>query len=97
MVLAPGRTPLAGLVAPVARLAAEPVLGAVRSVRGSPEDFGALVLRASLAAGEGTGRPVIVVDQFEELFTQCEEPAGRWSALRGGRGRTSSRGRPRCC
>ncbi|GAA2856997.1 hypothetical protein Acy02nite_66230 [Actinoplanes cyaneus] len=42
-------------------------------VRREPERLGTL---AGRAAAEGR-RPVIVVDQFEELFTQCADPAER--------------------
>ncbi|WP_221323666.1 AAA family ATPase [Actinoplanes sp. L3-i22] len=45
----------------------------VGEVRRDPASFGRLAGEAA-AAGR---RPVIVVDQFEELFTQCADPAER--------------------
>jgi WD40 repeat protein len=80
VVLTPGRTPLQELVARTAHLAGEPPLTALavlESIRQTPQDFAALATQAALAAGDVTGRLVIVVDQFEELFTQCEDAAER--------------------
>ncbi|MFI1992244.1 NACHT and WD repeat domain-containing protein [Actinoplanes sp. NPDC020271] len=76
VLLTPGPTPLRDLVQEVAALvpdgsAAMPEL--VDDVRRQPERLGTLTGQAE-AAGR---RPIIVVDQFEELFTQCADPAER--------------------
>jgi WD40 repeat protein len=68
LLMTPGPTPLAELTARAATIAgADP-----DSVPEDPRSFGALAARAG-----GDGRLVIVVDQFEELFTQCDDPAER--------------------
>ncbi|GID51405.1 hypothetical protein Aca07nite_86800 [Actinoplanes capillaceus] len=80
----PGVRPLDDLVARLHRLTVpddgpEPettsdVAGELlRQVRAEPARLGELAAKAA-AAGH---RPVIVVDQFEELFTQCPDPAAR--------------------
>ncbi|AEV87798.1 putative WD repeat-containing protein [Actinoplanes sp. SE50] len=83
IVLTPGATPLRDLVRHLAGLpgatpeqAGDPaadVDGLLRDVRREPASLGALAGRAAA----GGRRPVIVVDQFEELFTQCADPAER--------------------
>jgi WD40 repeat protein len=68
LLMTPGATPLAELTGRAATLAgADPA-----AVPQNPTGFGDLAARAG-----GDGRLVIVVDQFEELFTQCPDPAER--------------------
>jgi WD40 repeat protein len=73
----PGASPLADLVARLHSLAEPdedvPHDDLVKAVREEPHRLGALAAKAA-AAGH---RPVVVVDQFEELFTQCPDPAER--------------------
>lgn len=75
MLIIPGTDPLTELVSRTACLAREPAMTALQAVRRRPEDFGALATQAALTSGGPTGRLVIVVDQFEEIFTRCEDPA----------------------
>jgi WD40 repeat protein len=74
---APGASPLADLVARLHSLAEPdddvPHDDLVKAVREEPHRLGVLAAKAA-AAGR---RPIIVVDQFEELFTQCPDPAER--------------------
>ncbi|MDI6101353.1 AAA family ATPase [Actinoplanes sp. NEAU-A12] len=73
----PGARPLADLVTRLHSLAAPdagtPHDDPLPAVRKEPHRLGRLAARAA-AAGH---RPVIVVDQFEELFTQCPDQAER--------------------
>ncbi|MEU4237696.1 AAA family ATPase [Actinoplanes sp. NPDC026619] len=39
-------------------------------------------LRAALDASDGAGRRIVLIDQFEELFTQCPDPAERAAFVR---------------
>ncbi|WFE27596.1 hypothetical protein O7623_31040 [Solwaraspora sp. WMMD791] len=75
LLLTPGAQPLDELVArtlvAVGRPAAD-VAAAQAAVRAAPESFGSVCLPAETGV-----RPVIVVDQFEELFTQCADVSGR--------------------
>jgi WD40 repeat protein len=77
MLLTPGTHPLTELVSRTAVLAGDHALTALPAVRRRPEDFGALAAQAALTTGGPTGRLVIIVDQFEEIFTRCEDPAER--------------------
>ncbi|WP_433791501.1 NACHT and WD repeat domain-containing protein [Actinoplanes sp. CA-252034] len=73
---APGASPLADLVARLHGLVETddvPHDDLVKAVREEPHRLGALAAKAA-AAGR---RPIVVVDQFEELFTQCPDPAER--------------------
>jgi WD40 repeat protein len=72
LVMTPGATPLADLVHRTAALAHTDPVAALTDVRAAPRTFGDLAGRAG-----GDGRLVILVDQFEELFTQCADPAER--------------------
>ncbi|MBW4718406.1 serine/threonine-protein kinase [Saccharothrix obliqua] len=66
VVLTPGRDPVGGLAA---AMAARSPVGAVewaRVIRETPGRFGELCARS---VGAATARPVLFVDQFEELFT----------------------------
>jgi hypothetical protein len=88
--LQPGVRPLTELVTRTALLAGIPADAAVREIRAVPAGFAALVRQAALAEarkrgqdGEA-GRVVVIVDQFEEIFTQCrdgEERTGFVTAL----------------
>lgn len=72
LVMTPGATPLADLVHRTAELAGTDPVAALAGVRAAPRTFGDLAARAGR-----DGRLVILVDQFEELFTQCADPAER--------------------
>ncbi|WP_430783602.1 AAA family ATPase [Actinoplanes sp. G11-F43] len=77
----PGERPLADLVTRLHHLTGtgpEPAPDGsagslIRRIRDSPHLLGDLAGKAT-AAGH---RPLIVIDQFEELFTQCPDPAER--------------------
>ncbi|BEL12131.1 hypothetical protein Q0Z83_103220 [Actinoplanes sichuanensis] len=81
----PGPSPLADLVTRLHALTATrrrdrtgpdhevPHDDLLKAVRAEPHRLGVLAAEAA-AAGR---RPVIVIDQFEELFTQCPDPAER--------------------
>ncbi|RZQ60955.1 hypothetical protein [Amycolatopsis suaedae] len=77
LVLTPGATPVTELAARVATLAGVPAVAAAGQLRESPAGFGALTRQAALARGGDRARLVIVVDQFEELFTQCADAGER--------------------
>jgi WD40 repeat protein len=72
LVMTPGATPLAELTGRTATLAGDDPGAVLAAVRAEPSTFGALAGRAG-----GGGRLIVVVDQFEELFTQCTDPAER--------------------
>ncbi|MFY1633043.1 hypothetical protein ACN27F_07100 [Solwaraspora sp. WMMB335] len=87
LLMTPGPDPLGELVertlAAYGRPAADP---SAQIARDSPPEFGGLAAAAAAAAGDGGAagatvdagvRLVIAVDQFEQLFTQCPDPAGR--------------------
>ena len=86
LVMTPGATPLAELTHRAAALAGTDPAAALADVRAAPRSFGDLAARAG-----GDGRLVILVDQFEELFTQCADPAERTPSWR-----RSPRPPPRC-
>jgi WD40 repeat protein len=76
VVLTPGQNPfgtLAARLAPILRLRADAL---ARQVAARPEELGHLCGRAA-AAGVVPGRLVLVVDQFEELFTAVADPSER--------------------
>ncbi|MCA2212328.1 nSTAND1 domain-containing NTPase [Jidongwangia harbinensis] len=72
LIMTPGAGPLAELTGRAATLAGAEPGAALAAVRDDPAGFGDLAARAA-----GDGRLIILVDQFEELFTQCTEPAER--------------------
>ena len=76
IVLAPGRTPLAELAANVAPLAGADAAALLRSLRADPAGF-ALTVRAATLSANGPRRLLILVDQFEQVFTQCPDEAQR--------------------
>ncbi|SDT78505.1 AAA family ATPase [Actinoplanes derwentensis] len=73
----PGVRPLADLVTRLHHLdgsgTAEENTRLLREIRHSPRRLGELAAKAATAGH----RPIIVIDQFEELFTQCPDPAER--------------------
>jgi WD40 repeat protein len=76
IVLAPGRAPLAELAAHVAPLAGVDAAALLRSLRADPAGF-ALTARAATISPNGPTRLLIVVDQFEQVFTQCADETQR--------------------
>ncbi|WP_433259826.1 protein kinase domain-containing protein [Actinosynnema sp. CS-041913] len=66
VVLTPGPDPIRGLATAMAARSAAPAAEWARVIRETPARFGELCARS---VGDATTRPVIVVDQFEELFT----------------------------
>jgi WD40 repeat protein len=90
VVFAPGRAPLEELAVRVAPLAGADAAAVRRSVAASPGGFALTARQAALAgpagpaagAGGATGqaggkRLLLVVDQFEQVFTRCEDEAER--------------------
>ncbi|GIJ26736.1 hypothetical protein Vqi01_18980 [Micromonospora qiuiae] len=80
--LTPGSRPLTELVSHMAVLAGSPVGTSVDEVRDDPIRFAALARQAALAdAGrkglDAAGPVVLIVDQFEEIFTLCGDAAER--------------------
>ncbi|MBN6040235.1 WD40 repeat domain-containing protein [Amycolatopsis sp. 195334CR] len=76
LVLSPGANPLGELAARVAALAGVNAVAAARDLRAAPAEFGALARQAALATGE-SARLVLVVDQFEQVFTPYVDAAER--------------------
>ena len=72
LIVMPGPTPLAGLTGRLAALAGVDAAAAYERVSADPAVLGKLAAQAG-----GDGRLILVVDQFEELFTQCANPAER--------------------
>jgi WD40 repeat protein len=77
LMITPGAKPLTELAARTATLANVNSLDVLRELRAAPEQFGALAAQAAGSSSERRARLVIVVDQFEELFTQGVDPAER--------------------
>ncbi|MFC7546100.1 NACHT and WD repeat domain-containing protein [Plantactinospora sp. GCM10030261] len=74
VLLTPGDDPLDDLIGQLTALAPGHDLTAVAAtVRDRPDRLGDLIRRLD----EAGARPVIVVDQFEELFTRCADPDRR--------------------
>lgn len=71
LLLAPGADPITELAAAVAHLADEPADRVRRDLAAGPE-----ALRGWLA--KAADDLLLVVDQFEEVFTLCDEPARLW-------------------
>ena len=72
LVMTPGAAPLAELTGRTATLAGDDPAAVLAAVRAEPSTFG-----GACRAGRRGGRLIVVVDQFEELFTQCTDPAER--------------------
>lgn len=78
LLFAPGDAPLSELAAHVASLAGIRADEAGRELRADPAGFRALARQAVLAAQRGQGRQLdagdrllLIIDQFEQLFTLC--------------------------
>jgi WD40 repeat protein len=74
IVLTPGTHPLTELAARTASAARVAAVGLAERLRADPGTYGAF---ARQAAGLPSARLVVVIDQFEELFTLCTDPAER--------------------
>jgi WD40 repeat protein len=81
LLITPGTKPLTELAARTATLADANALDVLRELRSAPEQFGALAAQAAGSSPARGARLVIVVDQFEELFTQGVDPAERTAYL----------------
>jgi len=77
LTLTPGAAPLDDLAARTAALGGLDTMAAVEEVRAGPHGYGEVAARTARALGSASGRAVILVDQFEELFTLCADPAER--------------------
>jgi hypothetical protein len=75
-VLTPARSPLDELATHVAPLAGVDAAALCRSLREDPSGF-ALTARAAALRTDGPGRLLIVIDQFEQVFTQSPDEAER--------------------
>jgi WD40 repeat protein len=81
LILTPARAPLTELAVATASLTGTVPADLRRSLRDDPAGF-ALTLRAIMAQRDlgirdEPGRIVLVVDQFEQVFTQCDDDAER--------------------
>ncbi|AOS62232.1 ATP-binding protein [Actinoalloteichus hymeniacidonis] len=88
LTMTPGRTPLEELVTRAATLAGVSATQAIAEIRAEPTAFGALAAQAAAMIGSAAhrrgldgGRLLIVVDQLEELFTQCTDSVERESFI----------------
>ena len=79
LLLTPGNAPLDELAVQVATLAGTDAGQAVRGLAADPGRFAYSARQAALAQYQGPGpaRLVLVIDQLEHLFTQCQDPAQR--------------------
>ncbi|RDI43545.1 nSTAND1 domain-containing NTPase [Nocardia mexicana] len=81
LLLAPGHTPLDELALATAQVAGLDAVTVRRELRRDPAAFALTVAQATAtASGSGGGhdrRLLLVVDQFEQLFTQCPDDAQR--------------------
>ena len=85
LVFTPGRRPLEELAVRVAPVAGAEATAVLRSVAADPAGFALTARQAALAHlgtpapegrlpnGVGQRRVLLVIDQFEQLFTQCED------------------------
>ena len=91
LVLTPGRAPLDELAVRVAALARTDAAEVRRGLDADPAGF-ALTARQACLPGEGAGGPeanpgvrpgrlLVVVDQFEQLFTQCPDEGQRQALI----------------
>ncbi|MFJ1766827.1 hypothetical protein ACIOD2_41315 [Amycolatopsis sp. NPDC088138] len=76
VVLVPGAHPFEACAAALSALSGEPAERVRADLEAAPENLHTHVLRA-LANEPDDGDLVFVVDQFEETFTQCEDPGER--------------------
>jgi WD40 repeat protein len=79
LLLTPGNAPLDELAVQVATLAGTDAGQAVRGLAADPGRFAYSARQAALTQYQGPGpaRLVLVIDQFEHLFTQCQDSAQR--------------------
>jgi WD40 repeat protein len=76
LVLTPGVHPMAELAVHLARHAGVPAGGVLEDLRADPERA-LLLVRQGLHEGPGQSDLLVVVDQFEETFAACADPAER--------------------
>ncbi|PRY30786.1 WD40 repeat protein [Pseudosporangium ferrugineum] len=76
MVLTPGVHPMTELAVHLARHAGVPAGGLLDELRADP-GRASLMVRQGLSGTPGDGDLLVVVDQFEEVFASCPDPAER--------------------
>ncbi|WP_055710917.1 hypothetical protein [Streptomyces torulosus] len=76
ILLTPGRHPIEELAARLAHLLGVPATSLCADLTADPKSIGVL-WRQALVARPGTKRVLLVVDQFEEIFTLCGDPQER--------------------
>jgi hypothetical protein len=69
--MAPGPHPFDAFAAAISRVALSPIPGAARELRADPESLADVLRRAV----DRNATLLLVIDQFEELFTQVQDPA----------------------
>jgi WD40 repeat protein len=79
MVLTPARSPLSELATHVARRTGSDAATLRRTLRGDPAGFALTALEAAGTPddSDAQGRLLLVVDQFEQVFTQCGDEVER--------------------
>jgi len=77
VVLTPARAPLAELAAHVAPLTGVDAAALLRSLRADPAGFALSVRSATAISPNDPGRLLLVIDQFEQAFTQCDDETER--------------------
>ena len=79
LVLTPARSPLSELAAHAARRTGKDAATLRQALREDPAAFALAALEAAGTAGDGgaRGRLLVVVDQFEQVFTQCGDDRER--------------------
>ena len=89
LVVTPTRAPLSELAVGTARLAGADATDVRRTLTSDPEAFALLVRQAAMAQAEGAGaggsptaeqgqqRLLLFIDQFEQVFTQCDSESER--------------------
>jgi WD40 repeat protein len=80
-VLRPGPQPTASLASAVVALRPGPSMQATADLLDSDERTLHMAATMALADSAASSRLLLVVDQFEEIFTQCADPAGRTAFL----------------
>lgn len=76
LVMTPGSKPFEACAIELAALSGEPVSAVLTDLRADPENLH-LYIRRVLAGRPDSSDLVLIVDQFEEVFTQCDDPAER--------------------
>ncbi|WP_261570538.1 nSTAND1 domain-containing NTPase [Frankia gtarii] len=81
LLLTPTADPLGALTASLAEVAVQPTEGLIEKCRDQLDGLSAGIRDQAVDPGDGAtaarGRVVLVVDQFEELFTQCTDSDAR--------------------